>query len=202
MKISEMLTEFRPSIHETELNFLIPRIRELNPLIIIEIGAFRGGSTSIWHHILDGKGLLISIDPNPNRKFYERFGDEPDNFMFIKGRSQDKEVLIQLGEALGDEEADFIFVDGDHSIMLQDWENYWPFLRDGGGMGFHDFKVSGKKTHRALKVGGWRRDYCFSPAFLDISEAKPKSERWGCAFAWFEEGDETIYGESLPEWLK
>ncbi len=197
-----MVAEFRPSIHEAELHFLVSRVRALDPLIIIEIGAFRGGSTAVWHHILDGKGLLITIDPNPQREFYDRFEDEPDNFVFIKGKSLHKEVMIQLGDILGSEYADFIFVDGDHSIMKDDWETYWPLLRDGGGMGFHDFKLSGKKTPLALEKEGCKRDYCFDPAFLDISKEKPKSKRWGCAFAWAEEGEQTIYGESVPKWLK
>ena len=53
---------------------------------------------------------------------------------------------------------DFIFIDGDHSAnaAMADWRNYWPMLRTGGFLAFHDIAYP-DINHEGVGVGiVWR----------------------------------------------
>ena len=42
---------------------------------------------------------------------------------------------------------DYVYIDGDHSYegALRDYNLFWPMLREGGLMSFHDISIKGKK---------------------------------------------------------
>ena len=55
---------------------------------------------------------------------------------------------------------DFIFVDGghDYETVQNDYEKYWPMVRPGGVMAFHDIAYPDLNSPHQIDVGRWWRD--------------------------------------------
>lgn len=51
---------------------------------------------------------------------------------------------------------DYIYIDGDHSFkgVTRDYELFWPMLRSGGFISFHDISIKGKKPEG--EYGVWK----------------------------------------------
>ena len=115
-----------------------------------EIGTFKGLSAClIGFHLKDtpgGKYYCIDTfestgnDQKPEYTFPEWKKNIDDAGLSdvcvpIKGWSTDKAVIAKIPDEL-----DFIFVDGDHTAdaVYADAVTYWPKLRSGGRMAFHD----------------------------------------------------------------
>ena len=54
--------------------------------------------------------------------------------------SQKQETVDEVKKILDGKLLDFLFIDGDHSLVgvTKDWENYSPLVREGGIIAFHD----------------------------------------------------------------
>lgn len=82
-------------------------------------------------------------------------------FQLIRSFSSDAAALI------GDETADFIFVDGNHrfEFVRDDLENFWPKVRPGGYLCGHDFFMRSKKAG-----GGYEEPMVFEAvqAFVQV----------------------------------
>jgi len=55
---------------------------------------------------------------------------------------------------------DFVFVDGghDYETVQNDYEKYWPLVRPGGVMAFHDIAYPDVNRPHQIDVGRWWRD--------------------------------------------
>ena len=137
----ELFSRYKPGQGFDEFKWTIERVEALKPQVIIEIGVKTGGSLKFWEQILPKGGVLIGIDPENFVLWDIKRSDR--QIHFVQGKSQDPETVTKVAEILDGRRADFIFVDGDHRRALDDFVLYEPFLREGGGIAFHDFRNLG-----------------------------------------------------------
>ncbi len=105
----------------------------------LEIGVAAGGTTALFNHFFHPSRIVL-VDDNKHPKAHVRgyildgVGREE-----IVGNSQDP-VTIGVVAALAPERFDLIIIDGDHTFqgVKADVENYFPMLRPGGFLIFHD----------------------------------------------------------------
>ncbi|MEO2006156.1 MAG: class I SAM-dependent methyltransferase [Candidatus Poribacteria bacterium] len=133
---------------------------------IVEIGTAIGGTLFGWAQVLHPDGVLVSLDmPGgvggggylPVHEPYLRNMCGPQQKLScILGDSTTPEVIARVRAAVGDGLADTMFIDGDHSYdgARQDFENYRPFVREGGLVLFHD--IHPPDAHATQSMGVWR----------------------------------------------
>ena len=135
---------------EGELNRLIELVKELQPKRILEIGSLYGGTMWYWMHAVKG-AEIVSVDIGvgaPDSRFsdmeYARINLWPEweretgcIITQIRADSTSPETVKSVKEYTP---FDFIFIDGGHyyETVISDWKNYWPMLRKGGLLAFHD----------------------------------------------------------------
>ena len=144
------------------LPYLRAVARRLEPIIqndairFMEIGVCYGGNFVLTGNSLEaffpdvqvfGIGLDLPnidrwgghrIDP---RQTVKQLGAQFDHEVIV-GNSRDKKNIDRVAELLGHEKLDLLFIDGDHSKggCEADWNNFKPFVREGGLIGIHDTK--------------------------------------------------------------
>lgn len=116
--------------------------------IIVEIGCYVGRSTHLMATAAKLKNSrIITIDPfidafdgwdgTDAKKYFTRdVLSKFDNVELIEGRSED--VVYRIPDF------DFMFIDGDHSYegVKKDCDNYFPKLKSGHNVSFHDYTGS------------------------------------------------------------
>ena len=138
--------------NEWEFNKLLDFYNQLNPRKILEIGSFYGGT--LWHWIRNSNRLntVICVDyPIPpsddrytemidSRAKWKNWFTSDIKFYDIKGDSTHYTTIKQVDEILPHKDLDFLFIDGGHDYFTvkNDFENYYPFVRTGGMIVFHD----------------------------------------------------------------
>ena len=127
---------------------------------VLEIGTYRGGSTMLWAKMVaPHNGRVFACDLKfewgafeENGIVYNRqvYNDSPfDQFVTeIQGDSHDREFIGKVRREVGS--VDLLFIDGDHSYagVKQDFEAYFPLLKHGGHVVFHDILDS--EWHRMM----------------------------------------------------
>lgn len=115
----------------------------------LEIGLGHYGSTHfLWRQIYD---KVITIEKNFERirefgrnmkKFYGSWVLLDGRSQFFNGFSNDEKVIADVYNKIS--EVDFLFIDGNHSYesVLCDFLLYYPLVKTGGIVGFHDTKLS------------------------------------------------------------
>jgi len=145
--------------HESEIiemvGFILNRDRLGN---IVEIGCFEGGTAYLWAQLVkdhEGKVFTIDVQFGPgdkgppeirNRCLPIYRGTEVESFITeIEGNSGSADTINQLSAHMGQSKADLLFIDGAHlwTDCMADFENYSPFVRDGGWIAFHDIMNPG-----------------------------------------------------------
>jgi predicted O-methyltransferase YrrM len=136
-----------------ELELLLALYVSVAPSRVLEIGTFLGGTLYQWKLLSNPGTLIAAIDlDHVSRREYDRWPGPAIIYPFT-GRSQDfAELLASVPHRW-----DWIYVDGDHEYdaAKQDFELYWPQLRPGGVMVFHDTAVEGDPPGR-LVARLWR----------------------------------------------
>ncbi len=153
-----------------EFFWLVNHVETLSPNVIIEIGIQHGGSLKFWEQLVPVGGAVIGVDTNPLIEWDITSSDR--NIIMIKGDTTDEETvrevieklaLISMAESiiyqrkvLEYKQADFLYIDGDHKFetVKNDFDNYAPYVRSGGLVGFHDLYTdhgNPKKVFDALK---------------------------------------------------
>jgi predicted O-methyltransferase YrrM len=137
---------------EKEILALLRRLAPLRPRRVLEIGTAAGGTLLLLTRVAADDAVLVSIDQpeghfgggyNPVRSFlYRSFSRRRQRIVLIRADSHQASTRRRLAAALGGEPLDFLFIDGDHSAagVLQDFEEYAPFVRPGGLIALHDIK--------------------------------------------------------------
>ena len=71
---------------------------------------------------------------------FRQFTKDGQRLNLIVGDSHEDKTLGKLSIALGAEELDFLFIDGDHRLegVAKDFNKYSPYVRKGGLVAFHD----------------------------------------------------------------
>jgi cephalosporin hydroxylase len=133
-----------PPLHFTPLNHeaLTYAYNKLSspPKLIVEIGVNRSesyevSSTSTLLKLKPRECMYIGIDLN-DKSIINNFEN---NVFTLRGDSANYEMLYKLMEWHGQEQIDFMFVDGWHSVnqVIAEWK-YWERMIPGGVMAFHD----------------------------------------------------------------
>jgi len=124
-----------------ELFWLVNKVESLNPKAIIEIGVEKGGTLKFWERVLPPRGLLVGIDRmDPEANVGWDWKSSGRDIALIHGDSADTKTIIEVARFFSYTKADFLFIDATHTneAVKRDFENYLPFVRSGGLVGFHD----------------------------------------------------------------
>lgn len=173
-----------------ELNGLRAAVRELRAEYVLEIGSLYGGTLFAW--MQDAPGCrIVSVDTGVDafdgrhadieaaRARWWIWADYFECALYeIRTDSRDG-ATIQDVRALGP--YDFIFVDGGHTydVALSDFNNYWPMLREGGLLAFHDIAYPDGNPY-AYAVGQvWREVRGMGSASWEIIRANNAEGIWG-----------------------
>ncbi len=180
---------------EGELNRLLDLVRELKPKKILEIGSLHGGTLWYWMHTAPG-AEIVSVDSGV-QAFDGRFEDIEYARKNLWGEWA-KETGCTLTQYRGDSRSretvegarqhapfDFVFIDGGHTydVAMADWQNYYPMVREGGMLAFHDIAYPdnnrdgyavGKVWRKVRENGQWQEI---------IREHNPEGV-WGIGVMW------------------
>ena len=126
-----------------EITRLAQAVQALEPRIILEIGTASGGTSLIWSHLASKR--VISCDLNEMKyqgPLFTRFPPPGSacKVTLMSGNSHSAEFRERVARELNGEQADFLFIDGDHTEpgVTADYNDYREFVRPGGLIGFHD----------------------------------------------------------------
>lgn len=168
-------------------DFYIP----LKPRMALEIGSLYGGS--LWKFIQSSERgtTIISLDKIPDnhlhkledvmsaRNLWETWADRAGvRLIKMTGNSNDYEVRSWIKTSAP---FDFIFVDGGHDMqtVTNDWNLYYPMLREGGVIAFHDISALDQNKYN-IDVGHWWRESKGLGLFgADVTEIIHRPGKWG-----------------------
>jgi hypothetical protein len=105
---------------------------------ILEMGASKHYMVDAWQHLLqtgDG-GFTQEWHDNNYYAAVARVAKYRDKAIILRGLSD------HMAHEIPDESLDLVYIDGDHSYqgVKRDIASYWPKLKTGGVMAFHDYK--------------------------------------------------------------
>lgn len=116
-------------------------VAEREPRIIGEIGLKHGGNSFMFLRKLTKANLYLGMDlvlQNISKlRFYRRANQ---SIHTLEGNSQFPAVFAQAERILAGRKFDFLFIDGDHEYdgVLEDLIQWYPLVRSGGLIAFHD----------------------------------------------------------------
>lgn len=124
-------------------------MKQQNVRNVIEIGFYQGGTALGFDEVItDGK--IISVDVGPDAQDYAGCvaGSFKNEFVFINGDSRFEATREHVQDALGEELADMLFVDGAHDTptVTRDVNMYMKFVRQGGLIVMQDIKMPSVAT--------------------------------------------------------
>jgi len=121
-----------------ELAGFLAIVADLDPLnIVVEVGAYAGGTLWAWQQLGDVRVIGVDLPP-AGVDTGPQLNDL--GMTIICGDSHDPATVDQLLVELAGEPIDMLFIDGDHTYegVKADYELYSPLVRPGGIIGFHD----------------------------------------------------------------
>jgi hypothetical protein len=118
-----------------------------NAQTVVEIGVAEGASAAALREAMHPEGALYLVDPFhlsrvPALNFLKRAARRAVSSVgtartfWIESFSHD--AVRQWKQPI-----DFLLIDGDHreEAVEQDWQDWFPFVADGGVVGFHDARL-------------------------------------------------------------
>jgi predicted O-methyltransferase YrrM len=135
-------TQVQPTTGQGRLNF-------------IEVGSFAGASLLQSYLALQWFGMplkMYSVEPQGQAQFYEVLRELKDCVSHLKMFSDAAAPILAQELASSGGLADAIFIDGDHSYegVKKDIERYFPLLKVGGVVLFHDYLPPLDERNRAF----------------------------------------------------
>jgi predicted O-methyltransferase YrrM len=139
-----------PSQVREELVELLGVVAKLKPQTVLEIGTARGGTFYLFTRVSDPEATLISVDlpkgffgggyPESKLSYYNSFGLRDQKVWLVRNDSHSSFARWIVRNALGGNDLDFLFIDGDHTYngVKQDFQMYSPLVRRGGLIALHD----------------------------------------------------------------
>lgn len=127
----------------TEILALARAVEALQPKIILEIGTARGGTLLIWSSLATEKVITCDLqEMDVQASLFQAFPPKGSacQVTLLSGDSHSAGFKQRVAAALGGRKADFIFIDGDHTVegVTADYNDYREFVRPGGIIAFHD----------------------------------------------------------------
>ena len=195
---------------ENEIVPFLDFVAKHAPVVIGEIGLKHGGNSFMFLRKLQNAELYLGMDlvlENINKlKFYRR----PSQTMHIlEGNSQLPEVVNRAKRYLGDRRFDFLFIDGDHEYdgVLEDLIQWYPLVRPGGLIAFHDIVPdqetrTGKKDEGSqLWGGGVHKLWANIKSHFECNEFVDDWEQGGFGIGVITKpDDETLSNELISQW--
>jgi len=122
---------------------LARRVDALKPQAAMEIGLSGGGSFKVWEQILPIGGLLIGVDREDVVQWDWRHSDR--RVVIVLGESDAATTVHDVAEVLRGGKVDWLYIDAHHEYynVNADFNNYGPFVKSGGLIGFHDTGMDG-----------------------------------------------------------
>lgn len=157
-----MITPVPIQQHEQELAMVLKAYRKLKPLRVLEIGSLWGGTLYHWIGNAQAGAVVVSIDLPAGmeameaRNTWHEWANEAGVGLLAVEADSRSPGAVAWAENLAP--FDFVFIDGDHAqaVVEQDFANYYPMLRPGGCMAFHD--ICAPDNHPVIGVGRWWRE--------------------------------------------
>jgi cephalosporin hydroxylase len=123
---------------------------ELQPMRVLEIGSWYGGTLHYWITHAPAGAVIGTVDnllndmQHTKAEVLEKWNSwvTPDKtFHAFIGQSDNPEIIQGVKDELSP--LDFIFIDGGHTydIVKADFDNYGPLVRKGGIIALHDITM-------------------------------------------------------------
>jgi predicted O-methyltransferase YrrM len=146
-----IFNKISPTQNIAEVRELYDAVRAINPRFVCEIGTDKGGTFYLLCKASSDNAVVVSVDlPSrrhyspARRKFYSHFQKTDSQiFHFIPNDSHNGATLSAVKEAVGGNQLDFLFIDGDHTYegVRQDYDMYSPMVRPNGLIALHDIRT-------------------------------------------------------------
>ncbi|MEQ9409404.1 MAG: class I SAM-dependent methyltransferase [Fuerstiella sp.] len=126
---------------EEEIVPFLDYVADHRPVVIGEIGLKHGGNSFMFLRKLQDVHLYLGMDlvlENTSKlKFYRRPGQK---MHILEGNSQEPAIVNRARRYLSGRKFDFLFIDGDHEYdgVLEDLIQWYPLVKPGGLIAFHD----------------------------------------------------------------
>jgi cephalosporin hydroxylase len=124
------------------------------PILMIEIGVFKGGSIDMWKDYFGSKSIIVGIDIDPNCKKFER----KDDGIFIEiGDQSDVSFLQSVIDKYGN--PDIILDDGSHVMnhLIKTFDFLYYKMKESGTYMVEDLHTAYWDEYG----GGLKRDNTF-----------------------------------------
>lgn len=127
----------------SEITALASAVHAISPRVILEIGTARGGTLLIWASIASESVITCDLEDKSIQAEFLKSLPPPDSkckVTLMRGDSHSAEFKQRVVESLAGRQADFLFIDGDHTTAgaRADFDDYSPLVRSGGLVAFHD----------------------------------------------------------------
>lgn len=140
-----------------EMQWMHRRAASIQPRVVMEIGADKGGSVWAWAHALPDVERLIAseIRGTPYVPLLcEATGRE---ILGLNGSSYDPRSVESVRKWLAGDRIDVLFIDGDKSLFDVDFDAYLPLMNPEGLVFFHDINDRPPKfSYDAVCARGYR----------------------------------------------
>ena len=124
------------------------KLQKMDSPVVVELGALMGAS-AIFFALVNPKAQVYTLDSYWNWKSKERIYDDARTQKiyshFKRCGVEDRIKFIYTDTknfdwGIMDKPIDFLFIDNDHSFegVKADFENFSPYVKSGGLVGFHD----------------------------------------------------------------
>jgi len=162
-----------PLQRRRELAEMIRTARFRQPAVVAEIGADKGGGFYHWCKALDiRKAICCEIRGTPYFGSFERAFPHL-AFQWLPCSSRDPGALRSVGEFLGSDRIDVLFLDGDKGAFLADFDAWLPYMSPEGLVFLHDIQDRPlRDAFDAIRDRGYR-----CSTILDVSESREAEER-------------------------
>jgi predicted O-methyltransferase YrrM len=145
---------FAPVQHREELLGALRLVADAKPRYIVEVGTSMGGTLLLWTRVAHPEATIVTIDL-PGGDFgggssqlrlplFRRFRLPKQKLYLIRADSHKPETLALTRQYLEGHEADFLFIDADHTEagVRSDYQMYSPLVKKGGIILFHDIAIN------------------------------------------------------------
>ncbi|MEW6428691.1 MAG: CmcI family methyltransferase [Thermodesulfobacteriota bacterium] len=117
------------------------------PDFIIECGAYQGGATLYFAHLLDllGRGRVISVDINERQGVWHEKVRKHPRVTCLAGSSTDPAVVAQVGDLVGESRNNFVILDSLHTTahVLAELAAYSSLVQAGNYVIVEDSNLNG-----------------------------------------------------------
>lgn len=151
---------FFPLQRQRELKKMIQTAKKIQPTTIMEIGADKGGGLYHWCKCIPNVERIIAceIRGTPYRHLFEDTFPHIE-FLWIEGSSYDPQAKLTVEKWLKGTKIDCLFIDGDKTEFVTDFDLYLPLMNPKGIVFTHDVTdPSPGEAFNTLEDRGYRSE--------------------------------------------